>query len=234
VVEYNHFEKLSREVTEIKSSYNVLRYNTFIDIAGGISLRNGHHNVVEGNLLQGASIAVKGENHTVINNVISDTDIGIGLRAWGQLELLNGRISEFPPTGKNLIANNTIVNCSNAAIDLGRSAGYPGLKKADGPPYDNQFINNIFVGKQGTLFNVISQTGTVIRNNLYWTTQTAQTGETGLSPIIADPKFATGTYTLSPNSAAINQGLAVQGLVTDHDQKQRDSRPDIGAYEAQM
>ncbi|MEO0588507.1 MAG: polysaccharide lyase 6 family protein, partial [Planctomycetota bacterium] len=82
IVENNLFERSDGE-TEIisnKSGDNILRYNTFRESQGTLTLRHGNGSRVEGNFFLGegrdrtGGIRVIGEDHVVVNNYIADID----------------------------------------------------------------------------------------------------------------------------------------------------------------
>src|SRR6266542_2493544 len=72
VVEYNLFERADgdSEAISVKSSDNVVRYNTIRDSRGYIVLRHGNRSVVEGNLLFGSGIRFHGNDHKIVGNYV--------------------------------------------------------------------------------------------------------------------------------------------------------------------
>ncbi len=234
-IEFNSFVNVARETIEIKASGNVIRGNTLRNVAGGLSLREGNKNVVDGNYLlhTRSGISVRGENHVVRNNVVVDTyrGNGISVNCYGKFQLSPDKWSSFPPTGNNIIANNTIVDAYRGAIAVGVVEGYPGYQMADIPPYNNSFFNNILVGAEGTLLRLISGSGTVVRNNLYYSRNNATNGFTGSGAIVGNPGLSSDGLSISSTSAANGRGLAIPQVQTDYFGRARGGQPDVGAVE---
>ncbi len=73
-VEYNLFERVNGdpEAISVKSSGNTIRYNTIRSSLGGIVLRHGNNNRVEGNYLLAGSngIRIYGNDHLIVNNYV--------------------------------------------------------------------------------------------------------------------------------------------------------------------
>src|SRR5690242_6673002 len=74
IIEDNLFEHADgdSEAISVKSSDNIVRYNTLRDTRGTISLRHGWGTTVEGNYVLGGQSGIRffGNNHTIINNVV--------------------------------------------------------------------------------------------------------------------------------------------------------------------
>ncbi|MGJ8639324.1 MAG: chondroitinase-B domain-containing protein [Opitutaceae bacterium] len=125
------------EVISSKSRNNIYRYNTFRENKGGLVLRHGDDNIVEGNFFfgipkpdvpvtpptgeieiekMGAGIRIIGLRHIVRNNYFEDIH-GTGLRAAICLMKGSGEFSEdstsngYESPGTARIFHNTIVNC---------------------------------------------------------------------------------------------------------------------------
>src|SRR5262249_39494992 len=82
VIESNLFERCDGdpETISIKSSDNVIRYNTLRATRGEVTLRHGNRNQVYGNLILGGGVAgtggirVCGQDHRIYDNYIEDID----------------------------------------------------------------------------------------------------------------------------------------------------------------
>jgi len=192
VFEYNTIKTFygrTQQIISNKSSYNIYRYNNFIDSVGGIGLRWGNYNQVYGNYWgdgesprsqnQTVSIFIKGQKNVVANNVfdLPRADGAISESTWGTPRL-NG--STAPPTGYNLVANNTIL-----ASRSGRSAIKLGWNGAIAPEHERNitgsvYVNNVIVrDNPGRLFSYrpAGCDGCVITNNIYYPTGGGVVGE---------------------------------------------------------
>jgi poly(beta-D-mannuronate) lyase len=130
-VEYNLFDHCDGELEIIsnKSCHNTLRYNTFFESQGTLTLRHGNDAVVYGNYFIGnglpktGGIRIIGENHVVFGNYFRDLS-GTGVSA--AVCLVDG-LPNSPLTGyfqvKNAqVIDNTIVHCEEAfAVGTGKS-----------------------------------------------------------------------------------------------------------------
>ena len=74
MVEYNLFEKADgdNEAISVKSSDNIVRYNTLRNSRGEITLRHGNRNRVDGNFIIGGISGIRffGNDHVIVNNVV--------------------------------------------------------------------------------------------------------------------------------------------------------------------
>src|SRR5206468_12735705 len=87
LVEFNLFERCNgdSETISIKSSDDVIRYNTLRNSNGSIVLRHGNRNRVEGNVMLGGRSGIRfyGNDHVVVNNLVQNSagqaiDVGGG------------------------------------------------------------------------------------------------------------------------------------------------------------
>lgn len=112
------------EVISSKSRNNIYRYNTFRENKGGLVLRHGDDNIIEGNFFfgvsgesanMGAGVRIIGLRHLIRNNYFQDIG-GTGLRAAICLMKGTGEFSDsstsngYESPGSAKIYNNTIVN----------------------------------------------------------------------------------------------------------------------------
>jgi poly(beta-D-mannuronate) lyase len=130
-VEYNLFEHCDGEMEIIsnKSCHNTIRYNTFFESKGTLTLRHGNDAVVYGNFFIGnnvektGGIRIIGEDHVVFGNHFQDLE-GTGLSA--AISIMDG-LPNSPLTGYYQVKNaqvidNTIVRCAEAfSIGAGKN-----------------------------------------------------------------------------------------------------------------
>jgi hypothetical protein len=228
LVEQNLFEKCNgdSEVISVKSTSDVIRYNTLRNSKGTITLRHGWNNLVEGNYLLGNETGIRmfGNNHTVINNVVENST-GLALEIGG------GEVRDDTTSGTNheavdhaLVAFNTFVNDSSSPIKMGNSS------KAF-QPTDVTVADNIISGS-GTALRFQGGTGLHYQGNLLHGVSAGSMPSGGFTT--ADPKLTldSGLHRLSSGSAAINAATGSFPQVTlDMDGQTRSGTKDVGADE---
>jgi len=167
-IAHNYFEKCSGEVEiiSIKSCYNTVYQNTFFECEGGLVLRHGNHNKVEGNLILGnnkphtGGIRVINPDQTVINNLILNA---AGTRFRSALGVLNGvpnsQLNRYYQVKNADISNNSFINC--AAIVFG--AGKDNERTLS--PQNVTFTNNFIATKSKTLYEDLNNDGGIIYKN---------------------------------------------------------------------
>ena len=107
------------ELISVKSSGNIIRYNTILDSAGTVTFRGGRKNTIHGNFIIGGSgIRIYDEDHLIYNNYV---EVGSALQAVG-----GG--SGYATVRRAVVVHNTFVG----GVRLG------------GP--DNLFASNIVTG----------------------------------------------------------------------------------------
>lgn len=237
VVEYNEFRNINGQAVNSKSNKETFRYNRFINVRWeGLSLRVGNGKTVDGNYFEdvGRPIHAYGTDHVITNNVIKNAEIGILIPRWGEYEVRTGKMSGSPPTGRMLIAHNTITNVTASAVELGRVWGFvgEGLKVADNVPFDNRIVNNIFASGEGRLFKLYGDRGSDVYNNLFHAHGAADVGYAGRSPISGNP-LLTSTLRTDASSIAVNRAVSLSNVKFDivRTPRPQGAAPDIGAYE---
>lgn len=127
----NFFERCNGEVeiVSIKSGENNVSFNTFLECEGGLVLRHGSGNVVEGNFFIGnnkpytGGVRVINPNQKVFNNVFSELQ-GTNFRA--ALAVLNGvpnsLINRYYQVKDVLIERNTFINSASILFGAGKDA----------------------------------------------------------------------------------------------------------------
>ena len=242
IVEYCYFENLGladNETISVKSTSNVIRYNTFNNNPlGQLTFRTGNKNSAYGNyFINSGGIRIKeGESHSVYNNYFQ----GKGSEKFATLKLMNFKMNQKSNIGlplKNIcIYNNTFYE--PGAIELGGEGA--------NPPDNVYFINNIFYKKSDSLISDFNDK-VDFKNNIYF-----GGGSLGLKPSSfefknVDPLFFENknhTYSLSINSPAIDNGIELipnlldnpevdddASLLLDINKSKRNRKKDIGCEE---
>jgi poly(beta-D-mannuronate) lyase len=241
IVEYNLFDHTDgdSEIISNKSSYNIIRYNTFRDCKAELMLRGGTNVRVEGNFIFNCytGIIIHGDHHTIINNYIENCGNGIRLDAsqYRTGTFRNREESGTYQTASNcLIANNTIVNCKTNGLYFSHFIGtvHEGKIK-DKKPYSNSFINNIIYNPKTAAIDDSGSIDFVFKNNIIWPSNKVPASPDTSGFIIRDPLLIQSSSILRParNSPAVKNGLKVAGLMTDFEGDERIGNPDIGCDE---
>jgi hypothetical protein len=221
VVENNLFEKADGDIEAIsvKSSDNVVRYNTIRDSKGYIVLRHGNRSTVEGNVLFDSGIRFHGNDHKIVGNYVANS----GGRA---IVFGSGDEADSGPTSKlhdrpdrDTVAYNTVLG-SSSVID-----GDGGNFK----PKDCVVADNIVKGTSGTLVTLPSGSTVKYEGNI------TSGGTAGIPSRTVDPKLvkdAAGLYRLTSASPAIDAGVGSYPFAAkDFDLQARTGTFDVGADE---
>ncbi|MDK0523720.1 polysaccharide lyase 6 family protein [Streptomyces sp. ML-6] len=234
VVEYNLFERADGdpEAISVKSSDNTIRYNTIRDSHGGIVLRHGNRNRVEGNYLIGGEEGVRlyGNDHVIVNNYLA----GLSKRA---LVVGSGTTRDHNPdeTKEERRGNDA---CDRAVIVhntlVGNTGTLSGETNRTYEPRDVVIADNLLVGDTGSLVEMGATTGFTWQTNMLW--GAAADGNIPAGGFTrADPKLVAGpdgVFRLSAGSPAIGAATLTGTTVADDiDGDQRGSTRDIGADE---
>lgn len=243
VLEYNLFERCDGdpEIVSIKTSDNVVRYNTFRRSQGGLTARQGNRSLLYGNFFIGedaegtGGIRAYGDDHKIFNNYFEGLT---GTEANAPIAITNGDADNGHLPGADqskhyrpqriLVANNTLVgNVSN--IEIGGNYNLP--------PRDLTFANNIVVAATG---NVVRYRNDPINfsyaGNIGYTTGSATMGIevtpaeiNNIDPLLIE---ANGVSKLGDGSPAIDSSaINYDFLVEDFEGQTRDGQPDVGADE---
>lgn len=152
---HNYFERCSGEVeiVSIKSGENNVSFNTFYECEGGLVLRHGSDNVVEGNFFIGnnkpftGGVRVINPRQRVINNVFYELQ-GNNFRA--ALAVLNGvpnsLINRYYQVKDAIIEKNTFINSGSILFGAGKDA-----ERTLGPE-NVSFKNNLIITKQDEVY----------------------------------------------------------------------------------
>ena len=148
LVEGNLFDGADGEGTEIislKSNYNRVLSNTIIGSRGCLNIRQGSHNVVQGNILLGKAVVgaqglrMSGFNNRVEGNYVTGCDWGIRIQTGEYIEsaLTSGyeanikekkskkgegsevNVAKYPPVQDLVLAGNVSVNNTGADLEVG-------------------------------------------------------------------------------------------------------------------
>ncbi|WPJ97844.1 polysaccharide lyase 6 family protein [Coraliomargarita algicola] len=151
IVEYNVFERCNGEVEmiSVKCSDNIIRYNLIKECRGGLVVRKGTGNLIEGNVFLGnnvektSGIRFQGNEQIVVNNFMSNL-------AYSAISLHNGDPENYyDPVQGATIAFNTIINCGRA-FNIG--VRHPKLDSSISP-VDVVIANNILVTSGTQIFD---------------------------------------------------------------------------------
>jgi poly(beta-D-mannuronate) lyase len=238
VIEYNTFEHCNGdwEAVTIKSSNNIIRYNTFQNNEGSLTFRHGNSNTADGNIFIGGNngIRVYGHDHRIINNYFANNTgqissllgpivIGIGTVPVD----LSASNTEYSQPKNILIAHNTL-NDNHAGILIGYGEG-------DHLPEKIIVANNIITASEGRLVEVLDGVVT-FKNNIFFPTGSATIGDVpssgyaNVNPQLTNRGKITSPSDSSPAIDAIPSSEAF-GVTTDVDGQTRSGMFDTGADE---
>jgi len=242
-IETNLFEDCDGdpEIISIKTSDDVVRFNTIRHSQGTVTLRHGDRNTVHGNFFFGdgkegtGGVRMYGDDHLVYNNYFE----GLTGTGWdAPLTVPNGDadydistdLSRHYRARRATIAFNTFVDNTH-----GLEIGHPGSGFAL-PPMDVTLEHDLVVGDKANLVTVYTQPWALSwRGNLMWPTGTATLG-IAASPaeiIVADPMLVrvAGLWRIGAGSPLIDAaGEDLTFAFLDMDGQSRITS-DIGADE---
>lgn len=227
IIEDNLFEQCDGdlEIVSVKSTDDIVRYNTVRNSKGTITLRHGWNNRVEGNYLIGnaTGIRVFGNNQVVVNNVVENST--------GQaLEIGGGEVRDDTTSDTDhdavdhaLVAFNTFVGDTSSPIQLG-----DGGKAYQ--PNDVTVADNVVTGS-GSAVSLKGGSSLHYSGNMLSGVSGGgmpSSGYTSANPkLVAD---SAGLYRLSAGSPAIGAAIGSYPQVTvDMDGQARTGTFDIGA-----
>ena len=229
VVENNLFEKADGdlEAISVKSSDNIVRYNTLLNSRGQITLRHGHRTVVDGNYIIGGDSGIRffGNDHVIMNNVVQGSTGAPLTVGAGAIRDDTGSTTDHEAADHCLVAFNTFAgNKGDGAV------GFQGGKKYG--PSDITLADNILVGS-GALVRRSMGTDLKFQGNIISGGTAGDMPASGYKS--ADPKLATGPgglYRLGAGSAAIDAATgSYPQVVKDMDGMDRSGAKDVGADE---
>jgi hypothetical protein len=228
LIEYNLFEKADgdSEAITVKSSNNIVRYNTIINSRGTLSLRHGRGTTVEGNFVIGGHTGIRffGNDHTIINNVVQDS-AGQPLEVGGgEIKDDTGSTTDHEAADHCVVAFNTFVGTGGSVVRYGSDKKFA--------PSDVTLADNIMVGKGGS---AVAGTGSALKfgGNILSGASGGSMPASGYRT--TDPKLtrdAAKVFRLSAGSPAIDAATGSFPQVTaDIDATARTGAKDVGADE---
>ncbi|WP_086843243.1 polysaccharide lyase 6 family protein [Amycolatopsis kentuckyensis] len=221
LIENNLFEKADgdSEAISVKSSDNVVRYNTIRDSRGYIVLRHGNRSTVEGNVLFGSGIRFHGNDHRIVGNYVANSgDRAIVFGSGDEAD--SGPASKLHDRPDRVtVAYNTVLGSSSVIDGDG----------GDFKPKDCVVADNIVKGTSGTLVTLPSGSTVKYEGNITFG------GTAGMPSRNVDPKLvkdAAGLYRLASGSPAIGTGVGSYPYAAkDFDLQARAGTFDVGADE---
>ena len=171
-IHHNYFERCNGEVeiVSIKSGDNQINYNTFWECEGGLVLRHGERNTVNGNVFIGnnkpntGGVRIINPGHTVCNNMFFEL---AGERFRAAFSVLNGVPNSLPnryvPVKDVNIHHNTFVDCKSIVFGAGKDP------ERTAPPQNVIFSNNLIKTDGKRLYEDINNDGGIqFVNNTYY------------------------------------------------------------------
>jgi poly(beta-D-mannuronate) lyase len=232
VVDFNLFERADGdpEAISVKSSGNTVRHNTIRNSLGGIVLRHGNANRVEGNfILSGENgIRIYGDDHQIVNNYVERiSGSGIVLGSGSVRDHFPGESPESrrgnDAPDRVQIALNTVLDCETALS---------GESHRTLAPLACTVTDNLWMGDSGQLVSMPFQDGISWSGNINWG-KAADGTAPGFTRV--DPRLAAGTddvRRLTAGSPARNAASrSYPGVDLDLDGDRRTGRFDVGADE---
>jgi hypothetical protein len=230
IVEYNLFERADgdSEAISVKSSDNIVRFNTLRNTRGSIVLRHGNRNLVEGNLMLGSTAGLRfyDNDHVLINNVIQGGTGQIIAGSGDVADDTTGSTAHARPD-RAVVAFNTVVGNRTQLLQVGQGTDRLG-------PNNCTFANNIFVGGgSGALLDIDEATGTTWQGNIVFAGTGGNAPSSGFR--VVNPALTVdggGLNRLSASSPAINAAAGGYPQVgRDLDLQTRSGTKDVGADE---
>ncbi|RYZ06952.1 MAG: lyase [Myxococcales bacterium] len=234
-IEHNLFERCGGdpETISIKSSDNVVRYNTILDSKGELVLRHGNRNDVYGNYflgsdLEGAGgIRVCGRAHRIFSNYVQGVSTPAILLEAGDSDAENEAGTAHYRVHGATVAFNTVVN--GRGIQVG-GGGH------DWAPVDSVVANNVVQARTGELIALVGMpVNTAVIGNIVHPLESASPGMAADAASIAvlDPQLVRNgaIFTLAPTSPAIDRATGGFDYVTADVFGRSRQRPDVGAEE---
>jgi poly(beta-D-mannuronate) lyase len=244
VVEFNLFEGHNGdpEAVSVKSSDNVVRYNTVRDSKGCLVLRHGNRTTVAGNFVLGGRCGIRfyGDDHHIVDNYIAASGAQAAQEpGWnaaitvGSGSVLDHRPEHTPESRRGRDAPRGVVVAFNTLV--GNAVSIAGEDR-ELPPSGCLFANNVIVSESGPLVR-LSQDPLVDsrwEGNVFWGTDAV-----GDVPVDGyrrvDPQLTPreGLYRPSASSPVIDAAVDLAADVGDDmdGQKRGTAKKDVGADE---
>ncbi|WP_326769610.1 polysaccharide lyase 6 family protein [Streptomyces sp. NBC_01591] len=234
VVEYNLFERANGdpEAISVKSSDNVIRHNTIRDSLGGIVLRHGNRNRVDGNYLVAGTEGVRiyGNDHVIVNNHLAGlSGRALVIGSGSERDHLPG---ETPDARRGNDAPDRVVIAYNTLVN--NKGTLSGESQRPHEPRDVTVADNLLVGGFGDLVAMAHTVRFTWSGNILWGAAADGNIPSGGYTRI-DPKLVTGPDGVArpaADSPVIDAGTLRRPPVThDIDGDPRGRSRDVGADE---
>jgi poly(beta-D-mannuronate) lyase len=213
-IEHNLFERADGEGTEIislKSNHNVVRLNTVVATRGGINIRRGNFNKVEGNILLGEGadgaqgLRMSGRDNVVTGNFISHCGYGIRI-ACGEFiaaALTPSYVPDVKPNARRTadVRIPTYPQVQNLKLSGNVTVGIAGPDLEVGSSYKNHWPESQ---------QVLLPEGCVIENNRF----VRPKGGAAVVVAIAETNAPLDRFSFKPNSYRANR-LIGSGTVAE-------------------
>jgi poly(beta-D-mannuronate) lyase len=243
VIEYNLFERHNGdpEAISVKSSDNVVRYNTVRDSKGGIVLRHGNRTTVAGNFVLGGRCGIRfyGNDHRIFDNYIAGASAESPQeKGWGAaITVGSGSVLDHLPEhtraerrGRDapervIVAFNTLVGNAQSIAGEHREFG----------PRDCVFANNVIDAERGPLVDLHADPPAGFRweGNVVWgAPDVGDMPEAGYRRVDPQPAMIDGLY--RPTASSPLHGSATGSfpeVSVDMDGQERGAKKDVGADE---
>lgn len=145
------------EIISVKAPQTIVRFNTFRNSSGGVTIRHGFQSIIEGNYFFGPmtssyGVRVIGDSHLVMNNHFEN--LSAASKLLGGISILPGQPNAAPsgywPVFDTIIAMNYVKNTSKRPISL--ASDYGGREKTI-LPTKVVFSYNAIKGKENAFAN---------------------------------------------------------------------------------
>jgi poly(beta-D-mannuronate) lyase len=233
LIQHNLFERTNGELETIslKSSENMVCCNTFKQVSGSITLRQGYRNKIIGNYFLGEGLAgtggirVTGEGHLIANNLLQE----LGGRQGGGIVLICGNDPEIIGAYKRVvnlvIAHNTLIDIRGSLIKFDGGCGKNRQEKI---PQGISLINNLLVNTVGALY--VGKEG----QSWVWDANRTCINEASESKCVEKFKITKdgdGVWRPSKGGSLIESGMVTECVGCDDRGNLCVRRFDVGAHE---
>jgi poly(beta-D-mannuronate) lyase len=170
-VEYNLFEEHNGdpEAISVKSSDNVVRYNTVRHSRGCLVLRHGNRTTLSGNFVLDSRCGIRfyGNDHEIEGNYVAGTTADPAI-TFGSGSVLDHLAEHTPAERRGQDASERVRVASNLLVDNVRHISGEEVRKY--APRDCEVVNNVLVGDKGTFVRFEDETVTGFRweGNVLW------------------------------------------------------------------
>ncbi len=228
IVQYNLFEECDGdpEILSVKTSDLTVRYNTFLNSEGQLTLRHGDRTTIYGNYFIGdgkktgvGGIRIYGTDHKIFSNYFQGLTTHT-LQIDGGDSYTNGRLTDKWTIRRLHVSYNTIINCSNGILI------WNGREYA---PQEITIANNLVVNSGSSPLSYVTSKSAVpgiptprpfYEGNMVYPSMKAALEANDASAtseiVVADPlmELANGIYRPSATSPALGAATGTYPYVT--------------------